>query len=152
MSADTLPVALVTEVFHGAGAATRLLEHLQQARAMGAELAVLPELVIPAQRLRSGGCITGTDDLAALDAPAPVAFSESGPRITPELAKELGPFEVAAYTRVNERTMLGDRRHSINAFFGLSSKLEHFGLHTHYDNFGNVGIGLSMKLGWHPYR
>ena len=44
---------------------------------------VLPELVIPAQRLRSGGCITGTDDLTALDAPAPVTFSESGPRIAP---------------------------------------------------------------------
>lgn len=37
-------VALLTEVFHGAGAADRLVARLREARAEGAELAVLPEL------------------------------------------------------------------------------------------------------------
>lgn len=42
---------------------------------------VPPELVVPARRLRSGGCITLTADLTALDAPAPTTFAESGPQI-----------------------------------------------------------------------
>ncbi len=46
-------------------------------------LDVQPELVVPAQRLRAGGCITWTDGLTGLDAPAPVAVVESGPAIGP---------------------------------------------------------------------
>ena len=44
MSSDTLTVALITEVFHGADGPARLLEHLERARALDAQLAVLPEL------------------------------------------------------------------------------------------------------------
>jgi 5-aminopentanamidase len=41
---DALVVALVTDVFHGDDAADRLVGRLREARALGAELAVLPEL------------------------------------------------------------------------------------------------------------
>ncbi len=44
MTADSLTVALITEVFPSADEAGRLLDHLRRARALGAELAVLPEL------------------------------------------------------------------------------------------------------------
>jgi N-carbamoylputrescine amidase len=44
MPADILSIALITEVFHGAGGDRRLLSLLAEARSFGAELAVLPEL------------------------------------------------------------------------------------------------------------
>jgi predicted amidohydrolase len=54
MSRDSLTVALVTDVFHDATGAERLLARLREARAQGAELAILPELPLnswcPARR------------------------------------------------------------------------------------------------------
>ena len=44
MSGDALRVALVTDAFHGPGARERLSARLADARGLGAELAVLPEL------------------------------------------------------------------------------------------------------------
>ena len=44
MPADVLTIALVTEVFHGPGGEARLAALLAEARSLGAELAVLPEL------------------------------------------------------------------------------------------------------------
>lgn len=44
MSLDRYSVALVSDVFFGADAATRLRERLRQAREQGADLAVLPEI------------------------------------------------------------------------------------------------------------
>lgn len=60
-------LALVSEVFFGAGAEARLGEALARARALGAELALLPELAldpwVPATRARSD------DDAEAPDGP-----------------------------------------------------------------------------------
>ena len=54
MAGETLQVALVTDVFHDEQGPDRLLARLQEARARGAELAVLPELPLnswcPARR------------------------------------------------------------------------------------------------------
>jgi predicted amidohydrolase len=44
MSRDSLTVALVTDVFHDETGDERLLARLREARALGAELAILPEL------------------------------------------------------------------------------------------------------------
>ncbi len=46
-------------------------------------LVVQPELVVPSQRLRAGGCITWTDELTGLDTPAPTPVVEGGPAIGP---------------------------------------------------------------------
>lgn len=48
MSQTTLTVALVTDVFTGPGAAEKLARRLAEARALGAELAVLPEVPLNA--------------------------------------------------------------------------------------------------------
>jgi N-carbamoylputrescine amidase len=59
VSGDALRVALVTDVFQGPDGPERLLARLEEARALGAELAVLPELPLndwcPARRTRSPG-------------------------------------------------------------------------------------------------
>jgi predicted amidohydrolase len=44
VSADRLAVALITDVFHGADGASRLHDRLREARTLGAEAAILPEL------------------------------------------------------------------------------------------------------------
>jgi N-carbamoylputrescine amidase len=44
VSAERLAVALVTDVFHGADGASRLHDRLREARALGAEAAILPEI------------------------------------------------------------------------------------------------------------
>ena len=44
-------------------------------------LVVQPELVVPAQRLRAGGCISLTADLTGLDTPALAPVVESGPQV-----------------------------------------------------------------------
>jgi predicted amidohydrolase len=56
---ETLSVALVTDVFHGPDGVERLVARLEEARSLGAELAVLPELPMndwcPVRRTRSPG-------------------------------------------------------------------------------------------------
>lgn len=48
MAGGTLKVALVSDVFHGEGRRERLRARLDEARALGAELAILPELPLDA--------------------------------------------------------------------------------------------------------
>ncbi|MBR9683078.1 hypothetical protein GOV03_00890 [Candidatus Woesearchaeota archaeon] len=74
----------------------------------------------------------------------------NNPEIRVEVERTFGPLELAVFGRLNERTLFGDRRNSVNAYVGLGGNVAKFGLFGSYDDTNNFGAGLTLNLGWHP--
>lgn len=74
----------------------------------------------------------------------------NNPEIRVEAERTFGPLELAIFGRLNERTLFGDRRNSVNAYLGLAGDVAQFGLFGSYDSTNNFGAGIMLKLGWHP--
>lgn len=71
------------------------------------------------------------------------------PEYRVEVARRIYDFaEISLYGRLNERTLLGDIRHSGNIMAAFGNEIAQARLYASYDNFGDFGIGLNLVLGY----
>ena len=74
----------------------------------------------------------------------------NSPEYRVEVARRLDWAEFSLYGRLNERTLLGDYRHSLNLMLGFGNDIAQVRLYGSYDNNNNFGVGLQFGLGWNP--
>ncbi len=72
----------------------------------------------------------------------------NSPEYRVEIARRLGWAEFSLYGRLNERTLLGDTRHSGNIMLGFGNDIAQVRLYGSYDNAGDFGVGLQFGLGY----
>ncbi|MDI6738364.1 MAG: hypothetical protein QME12_07685 [Nanoarchaeota archaeon] len=72
----------------------------------------------------------------------------NSPEYRIEAARRLDWAEFSVFGRLNERTLLGDYRHSLNVMLGFGNDIAQVRLYGSMDQNIDWGVGLQFGLGW----